>query len=119
MHACTAYKGNVNDSRLAPSETVVRELLRLGSKVITYDPFCDESFGARKVKSLYEAIENADCIAIITDHTEFKNIDLKQIRALMTEKPAIVDGRRMINPHGAERLGFTYYGIGLGKPSSR
>jgi len=33
----------------------------------------------------------------------------------MGEKPAIVDGRRIINPHMAEESGFTYYGIGLGK----
>lgn len=115
----TAYKGNVNDSRLTPSETVIRELLRLGSKVITYDPFCDENFGARKVKSLYEAIENADCMAIITDHTEFKNLRLQEIKALMNEKPAIVDGRRIISSRRAKKMGFTYYGIGLGKPNSR
>jgi UDP-N-acetyl-D-mannosaminuronate dehydrogenase len=65
---------------------------------------------------LNEAIKNADCIAIITDHTEFKNLNLKEIKALMNEKPAIVDGRRIINPHIAEESGFTYYGVGLGKP---
>ncbi len=68
---------------------------------------------------MLEATKDADLVALITDHTKLKNINLKQMMALMTEKPAIVDGRRMINPHGAERLGFTYYGIGLGKPSTR
>lgn len=33
----------------------------------------------------------------------------------MAEKPAIVDGRRIINPNKAEKLGFLYYGIGFGK----
>ncbi len=36
----------------------------------------------------------------------------------MSEKPAIVDGRRIINPHKAENLGFIYYGLGLGKPAA-
>jgi hypothetical protein len=31
----------------------------------------------------------------------------------MNEKPAIVDGRRIINPHEAEDLGFVYYGVGF------
>ena len=31
----------------------------------------------------------------------------------MNEKPAIIDARRTINHHQAEKLGFTYYGVGL------
>jgi len=61
----------------------------------------------------------ACCLAVITDHTEFQNLNLKQIKALMNEKPAIIDGRRIINRHEAEKLGFTYYGIGLGKPHKK
>jgi UDP-N-acetyl-D-mannosaminuronic acid dehydrogenase len=114
----TAYKADVDDSRQSPSKPIIYELISLGAEVTVYDPHCSQTFGAKKAKSLLEATKDTDLIALITDHTEFKNINLKQIRALMTEKPAIVDGRRMINPHGAERLGFTYYGIGLGKPST-
>jgi len=31
----------------------------------------------------------------------------------MNKKPIIVDGRRIINPHEAEDLGFIYYGVGF------
>ena len=31
----------------------------------------------------------------------------------MNEKPAIIDARRIINHRQAEKLGFTYYGIGF------
>jgi len=37
----------------------------------------------------------------------------------MSEKPAIVDGRRIINPHIAEESGFAYYGIGLGQTTQK
>jgi len=37
----------------------------------------------------------------------------------MNEKPAIIDGRRIINHHEAEKLGFTYYGVGLVKPHKK
>lgn len=36
----------------------------------------------------------------------------------MKEKPAIIDGRRIINPYEAEKLGFIYYGVGFNKPSA-
>jgi len=36
----------------------------------------------------------------------------------MNDNPAIIDGRRIINPHEAEKLGFIYYGIGYGKQAT-
>ena len=110
----TAYKADVEDSRLSPSEPIIHELTRLGAEVTVYDPYCNESFGAKKAISLNEAIKNADCIAIITDHTVFKKLKLQEIKASMNDKPAIIDGRRTIDPHEAKNIGFTYYGIGFG-----
>jgi UDP-N-acetyl-D-mannosaminuronic acid dehydrogenase len=111
----TAYKDNVDDSRLSPSKPIIHELIKLGAKTTVYDPHCNESFEGKKAKSLHDAIKDADCLAIITDHTEFKNLNLQEVKELMNEKPAIIDGKRIINPDKAERLGFTYYGIGFGK----
>jgi len=37
----------------------------------------------------------------------------------MNEKPAIVDGRRIVNPFKAKKLGFIYYGVGFGKPRNQ
>lgn len=111
----TAYKANVDDSRLSPSEPIIHELIRLGAEVTVYDPHCNESFGANKTSSLHEAIEGADCLAIITGHTEFENLDLQEIHATMNNKPVIIDGGRRINPYKAQKLGFIYYGVGFGK----
>jgi len=110
-----AYKGNVDDPRLSPSKPIIHELIRLGAETTVYDPHCNESFEGKKAKSLHDAIKDADCLAIITDHTEFKNLNLQKVKELMNEKPAIIDGKRIINPHKAEKLGFTYRGIGFGK----
>jgi UDP-N-acetyl-D-mannosaminuronic acid dehydrogenase len=109
----TAYKSDVDDSRLSPSEPIIHELIQLGAETIVYDPHCAESFGAKRAKSLHEAIKDADCLTIITDHKEFKNLNLKEIKALMNEMPAVVDGRRIINPKDADDFGFTYYGVGF------
>ena len=115
----TAYKGDVDDSRLSPSKPIVHELIRLGAETTVYDPHCNESFEAKKAKSLHDAIKDADCLAIITDHTEIKNLNLQEVKELMNKKPAIIDGKRIINPHKAEKLGFAYYGIGLGKINTK
>lgn len=111
----TAYKGNVSDSRLSPSKIIIHELTRLGAEVTAYDPYCNENFGAKKANSLNEAIKNADCIAIITDHTPFKKLKLQEIKALMNEKPAIIDARRILDPYEGVNTGFIYYGIGFGE----
>lgn len=111
----TAYKGNVDDFRLSPSEPIIIDFIQLGAEIVVYDPYCNESFGAKRANTLYEAIEGADCLVIITDHKEFKNLNLQEIKNLMNSKPAIIDGRRIINPHEAEELGIIYYGIGFGK----
>lgn len=112
----TAYKANVDDSRFSPSEPIIQKLKALGTEPIAYDPHCTNTFGAKKTTSLHETVKDADCLIIITDHIEFKNLNLNEIKQSMRAKPAIIDGRRIINPQEAEKLGFTYYGVGYGKP---
>jgi UDP-N-acetyl-D-mannosaminuronic acid dehydrogenase len=112
----TAYKGDVDDSRLSPSAPIINGLLQLSAETVVYDPHCNESFGAKRATSLHEAVKGADCLVIVTDHTAFKNLNLQEIKALMNNEPAIIDGKRIINPHEAEKLGFIYYGVGYGKP---
>jgi hypothetical protein len=60
--------------------------IHLGSKVTVYDPHCNETFGAKKADSIYEVVKDADCLVIITDQTEFKNLNLQEIKALMNQK---------------------------------
>jgi UDP-N-acetyl-D-mannosaminuronic acid dehydrogenase len=111
----TAYKADVDDPRLSPSEPIIRELIKLGAETIVHDPHCTATFGAKKAESLSKTVKDADCLIIVTDHAQFKHLNLIKIKALMNQKPAIVDGKRIINPQEAEKLGFTYCGVGYGK----
>jgi UDP-N-acetyl-D-mannosaminuronic acid dehydrogenase len=115
----TAYKGDVDDSRLSPSEPIIHELRHLGAQVSIYDPHCNESFYAKREKNLHQTIKGADCLVVITDHKEFKKLKLKEIKKLMNNSPHIIDGRRMINPYKAEELGFIYHGVGFGKTNKQ
>jgi UDP-N-acetyl-D-mannosaminuronate dehydrogenase len=49
-------------------------------KVVAYDPCCKESFGVEMARSLIETIKDSDCIIIVTDHAEFKRIDLQLLK---------------------------------------
>jgi len=108
----TAYKGETDDATNSPSEKIVKKLMDSEANVMVYDPYCKESFGAQKARDVMEAVKGADCIVIATDHKIFAELKLEKIKTLMREKPAIVDGRRVVDPVKARMLGFTYYGIG-------
>jgi len=57
-------------------------------------------------------IEGADCLVITTDHKMFEGLNLRKIKSLMSAKPIIVDGKRIVDPVKAKKQGFTYYGTG-------
>jgi nucleotide sugar dehydrogenase len=109
-----AYKGGVDDTRESPAKYIVRELLEKGARVVVYDPYTSESFEAERAESLEDAVRGADVVVIVTDHPEFKSLDLESIAKLMRYR-VIVDGRRVVEPHQAVKHGFKYYGIGYGK----
>jgi len=109
-----AYKGNVDDARNSPAEKIIQVLTQLGARVTVYDPYCDESFGAERTKSIEDAATNADCLVITTDHDQFKHMKLSSIKMLMKEKPVIVDGKRLLEAEVVKRENFEYYGVGYG-----
>ena len=109
-----AYKGGVDDARESPAKYIVKELLGKGARVVVYDPYTNESFGAERTDTQEDAIKDADAIVIVTDHPEFRNLNLENIAKLVRHK-IIVDGRRVIEPYQAIKYGFRYYGIGYGR----
>jgi UDP-N-acetyl-D-mannosaminuronic acid dehydrogenase len=109
-----AYKGGVDDTRESPAKYIVRELLGKGANVTVYDPYTMESFGAERAGSFEEALSGADAVVIVTDHPEFKDIDLGKASKLVKHR-VIIDGRRVVEPHQAVKHGFKYYGVGYGR----
>jgi len=107
-----AYKGETDDASNSPAEQIIGELKNLGAKVVVYDPFCEESFGAERAQDLWEAVKGVDCLITVTAHNAFQRLSLQKVKALMNECPVIVDGRLIFEPLEVRRLGFTYYGIG-------
>ena len=111
------FKPKTNDMRMSPSITIINALLELGAKVQAYDPKGFEQakliWGDRIVyaKNSYDALNNADCLLLLTEWNEFRRPDFDKIKTLM-KAPVIFDGR---NQYDGERLiqrGFEYHCVG-------
>jgi UDPglucose 6-dehydrogenase len=112
-----AFKPNTDDTREAPSITVINKLLELGAEVRAYDPIvksCPKEMDIKAIiaKDVYEAVSNANLIVLVTEWPEFLSLDFARIRSLM-KTPNIIDGRNMLNKKTLQDLGFNYKGIGV------
>ena len=65
-------------------------------------------------KDPYEVARGADCLAILTEWNEFKELDFKRIKKLLRQ-PLIVDGRNIYEPKRLRAMGFRYVGVGRGR----
>lgn len=112
-----AFKPHTDDVREAPSLTVIKQLLDRGVEVKVFDPIAKEQ--AKKIldgKVIYEddlmkSVSGADCLVIVTEWPEFKEVDLQKIKSLM-KKPNIVDGRNIFEVKEMKKLGFEYISVG-------
>ena len=94
----------------------VKMIEQKGAKPSLYDPI--SKMGPqewRVVKtSLNEAVEGTDCIVILTGQEQFKNLNLKKLKALMKTPSVIVDLIGIFEPQKVEAEGFIYCGLGRG-----
>jgi UDPglucose 6-dehydrogenase len=113
-----AFKPNTDDIREAPALVLIESLLQAGAICQVYDPVAMENvravFGDRiiYVDHHYEALEEADALAILTEWAEFRNPDLNCLAQKMKHK-VIFDGRNLLDCEQMRAAGFVYAGIGL------
>ena len=112
-----AFKPKTDDMREAPAIPLIETQLSSGAKVQAYDPeamkVAKDLFGNRVtfVPRNYDALKGADCLAIVTEWSEFRKPDFARMRALM-RSPVVFDGRNLFTPEQMKQNGFTYYSIG-------
>lgn len=96
-----AYKKDVNDVRESPALSIIDRLRAKGANVRYHDPFVSEvhfddahtDVSGEPLKSVpltNEELQSADCVIIVTDHSE---IDYKRVCSLA---PLIVDTRNAL-----------------------
>lgn len=111
-----AFKPDTDDMRFAPSLEVIEAFKRAGAKVKAFDPQAMKEAkvllnGVAFAKDPYALAERADCLVVMTEWNEFKELDLNRIKKRMRQ-PVVVDGRNLYDPGQMRQLGFRYVGMG-------
>jgi UDPglucose 6-dehydrogenase len=122
-----AFKPDTDDLRDAPALDIAERLLRMGARVRAYDPIAMDACRAQRpdLKMRYcgsaqEAAGGADALVVVTEWSEFRELDLSALAGTMAS-PILVDGRNVFRPEAAIAAGFQYTGIGrpVGAPAVR
>jgi UDPglucose 6-dehydrogenase len=114
------FKPNTDDMRDAPSLVIVPALQSEGATVRAYDP--EGMKEARKhmdvhyCQDVYEALEGADGVVILTEWNEFRALDFAKVKAAL-KTPLMVDLRNIYRPAQMAEAGFTYISVGRGSVS--
>ena len=129
-----SFKPETDDMREAPSLDVIVELKKRGAKVRVYDPqaltrvreilqeqsppqdsydlkIYDAMQNVTICDSLEQALTGADCMVLLTEWQEFKEMPLDAVKSWM-QQPLIIDGRNVFDSEQMKRLGFIYRSIG-------
>ncbi|MBL7821403.1 MAG: UDP-glucose/GDP-mannose dehydrogenase family protein [Saprospiraceae bacterium] len=112
-----AFKPNTDDIREAPALEMISDLLDSGASIRVYDP--EASQHVRQVfgdvlyyaKDMYDAIQDADALALVTEWNVFRSPDFDKMKKGM-KQALIFDGRNVFEHHKMAELGFIYYSIG-------
>ncbi len=111
-----AFKPNSDDIRDAPALDVARRLHAEGALVRVYDP--EAAANARRaypdleyVQSTLEAAADADVVVLLTEWTEFRQIDPDVLGAHVARR-AVVDGRHALDAQAYRAAGWEYRALG-------
>ncbi|MEM3433794.1 MAG: UDP binding domain-containing protein, partial [Candidatus Methanomethyliaceae archaeon] len=77
--------------------------------VRAYDPWVRTLKGIDTCSSLEELLDWSDALVLATDHPEFKEMDLRNLK----KRIVVVDGRNIIDPTRLPE-GSVYVGMGRG-----
>jgi UDPglucose 6-dehydrogenase len=112
-----AFKPNTDDIREAPALYLIEALKAGGADITVFDP--EASANVKKeigdivkyANTMYEALQDADCLILATEWSEFRNPNYERMGDAMESK-VIFDGRNVFNPDKMTELGFHYESIG-------
>ncbi len=111
-----SFKPNTDDIRYSPAIDIIERLKKEGVKIKAYDPQAmakarQELDDVQFCKDPYGVAKNSNCLIIITEWDEFKQLDFTKVKKLL-KQPLIIDGRNICDPKSMKKLGFKYIGIG-------
>ena len=110
------FKPNTDDVREAPALTILGKLMSQGATVKAFDPagmepFARELSGVIMADDAYGACQGADCLVLMTEWNQFRNLDLDRVKELMVGR-VMVDLRNVYDPVRMRQAGFEFYCVG-------
>ncbi|MGD1896918.1 MAG: UDP-glucose dehydrogenase family protein [Phormidesmis sp.] len=111
------FKPDTDDMRDAPSLIMIENLNRLGAKVKAYDPIVSQSGVSQGLSGVIvetdpeRLADGCDAMVLVTDWTQFKNLDFAKMAGLMNA-PVMIDGRNFLDQKAIESAGFKYICVG-------
>jgi UDP-N-acetyl-D-mannosaminuronic acid dehydrogenase len=90
-----AFLQNSDDTRNTPAKRVIEELRRLGVENISiHDPYVSNTEVPDVKRELSETVNGADCLCLVTNHDEYRIMDLGKLARTM-RTPLLIDGRNL------------------------
>ena len=96
-----AYKRDIDDVRESPALDIILLLQKRGAKVTYSDPYVPQlrlDGISLKSEPLTATAAKADCVVIVTDHTDF------DYKALLDSAKLIVDTRNAMKKFESEKI---------------
>ena len=117
-----AFKGGTDDVRESPAFDIIHMLLHEGCSIRAYDPAATErskemlppTAALEYVSDPYSAAMDADALLILSDWSDFGQLDLEKLHYTL-RYPIVIDGRNLYDPTEMASKGFTY--LSVGRPS--
>ena len=108
------FKPNTDDVRDAPSLVILPELIKDGARIRVHDPVVtslESVDGLTWCKDAYEAATDADCVLLLTEWNEYRDLDLTRLKSIMRSY-AFMDCRNVYDPRELRDMGFRHAGVG-------
>ena len=103
------YKENVADTRETPAKGIIKELGEYGVEIFGYDPLLDDAegeFGIRIVSNLEDI--KVDGVILTVAHKAFQKVSVDKLKAIMSDRPVLIDVRGFFDRQEAAEKGFYY-----------
>lgn len=121
-----SFKPGTDDMREASSLVLIEQLIERNAQVQAYDPVAMpiakellpkawlESGQFRLADHQYDAVQDVDALALVTEWKPFCYPDLTAMKKIM-RRHIILDGRNQYDPKQMRDAEFEYHGIGRGE----
>ena len=116
-----AFKQNTGDTRDSPAIPLCERLVGENAKVRIHDPKALENARIELknlkgdlsfVEDVYEAVDGAHALALVTQWDEYLDLDYEKIHQAMAEPAFIFDGRNHLDHDKLYKIGFNVFPLG-------